>query len=825
MNSPRVTGSRQAQRLLCICCVLTGFPLTGIADDESSGLFQWTGLNSPREIVGTDEFRLATVDHVLLAFPIGTDQRSIAVLADPTASWRKANLSSSNLWRSVWRMFDAGATLTAHDDRLICLGGGTSDVLTIRAVDETLTVSRWPALPESISHASAAVLDGVLYVAGRIVSDDVTGKHAVWALSLTDPIEQASWSSVRSLQYAPTAVVSQDGSLLLFGDAPTGLRFSPKTGWQPMAGPPEPLNRPVAFPVGPTHVLVSDIGQAGSAFFYHTITDTWRHIDAGAPLQLDANGLEGLSAVSVVSWKNGVVVARGGNIQFGQPQRSTAGLRTVDVMVLCGYLLLLIAMGCYFARRRQDSNDYFLAGQRIPWWAAGLSLLGTSISAITFMAFPAMSFRTDWVYWLGNLMIVAVAPPVIWYYLPFYRRLRVTSAYEYLEHRFGLTTRLLGSATFLLFQLGRMGVVVYLPALALSAVSGWNIYVCIAAIGILATIYTTLGGIEAVIWTDVLQVFVLLGGALASFAVILTSVPGGPAEIVSASLSAGKLHAVNVTWSMATTGLWVVMLGNFFKFLIPYSSDQSVIQRYLTTSDEKQAARGIWLNAVLSVPVWTIFFALGTMLWAFYSAFPDKLDPVGGTDEIFAWFIVHELPAGVTGLVVAGLFAASMSTLDSSMNSMATVLTTDFFRRLRNRDNGDESHDLEENQRDLAVARVATLLFGLFGTLTAAWLAWVGTQSIWDQFLKLIGLFGSGLAGMFMAGIFTRRTHQTGILIGFVTSTVALIVARASGNVHFFLYGAIGILTCSIVGWLVSLVLPGPQKNIDGLTVHSLRQS
>ena len=492
----------------------------------------------------------------------------------------------------------------------------------------------------------------------------------------------------------------------------------------------------------------------------------------------------------------------------------TPGLTSLDVAVLCLYLAILTGMGIYFAWRKRGSDDYFLAGQRIPWWAAGLSLLGTSLSAITFMAIPAKAYQTDWVYLLGNLMIVAVAPPVIWYYLPFYRRLKVTSAYEYLERRFGLTTRLVGSAAFLLFQLGRMGIVVYLPALALATVSGWNIYVCIAAIGVLATFYTTLGGIEAVIWTDVLQVGVLLGGVAVSFVVILMRVPGGAAEILASGMAAGKMHAMNLTWDAGTASLWVVVLGNFFKFLIPYSSDQSLIQRYLTTSNEQEAAKGIWLNVLASAPVWTAFFALGTCLWAFYEAFPDRQNPEGHPDEVFAWFIVNELPHGLAGLLVAALFAASMSSLDSSINSMSTALTTDFYRRLCNWSN---------NRTGLRFARVATVGLGAAGTMTAAWLAWLGTQSIWDQFLKIMGLFGSGLAGMFVVGIFTRRSHQTGVLTGFAVSAVVLYWASTSGTVHFFLFGAIGILTCSTVGWLASLLLPGPQKSVDGLTVHSLK--
>ena len=305
----------------------------------------------------------------------------------------------------------------------------------------------------------------------------------------------------------------------------------------------------------------------------------------------------------------------------------------------------------------------------------------------------------------------------------------------------------------------------------------------------------------------------LIGGALVSLFVILSKIPGGMETALSSSLSAGKLHAVNYSWDVASTGIGVVIVGNLFKFLIPYSSDQGVIQRYLTTRDEHQAARGIWLNAAASIPVWTLFFALGTGLWVFYRASPERLDPLGRTDEIFAWFIVHELPAGISGLVIAGLFAASMSSLDTSLNSMATALTADFYQSFRPQ---------ATDRNALRLARWLTVLLGIFGTLTAIYLARANTQSIWDQFLKIMGLFGGGLAGMFIAGIFTRRTTQMGILVGFSLSAFVLYQVQLRGTVHFFLYGAIGILTCALSGWLFSLLLPQNRKQIEGLTIYTL---
>ena len=278
-------------------------------------------------------------------------------------------------------------------------------------------------------------------------------------------------------------------------------------------------------------------------------------------------------------------------------------------------------------------------------------------------------------------------------------------------------------------------------------------------------------------------------------------------------MAADKFHVVDSSWDATTTALWVVILGNFFKFIIPYSSDQTCVQRYLTTPDEKKAARAIWINAAMSVPGWALFFAVGTALWAFYKVHPQLLNPAAQTDEIFPWFMAQQLPMGIAGLAIAALFAASMSSLDSSMNSMAMTLTTDFYRRFRGPRS--EKHFLNG-------ARAITVALGIAGTGLALYLATHPGGSMWDQFQKITGLFGGGLAGLFAAGIFTRRTSSRGIVLGFVASAILLYVVSSQQMVHFFLYGGIGILSCVITGWLASWLLPDREKNLAGLTLYTL---
>lgn len=475
------------------------------------------------------------------------------------------------------------------------------------------------------------------------------------------------------------------------------------------------------------------------------------------------------------------------------------------------YLVSLVFMGLYLSRCGKSTDDFFLAGRRITWWAAGLSIFGTQLSSISFMAIPAKAYATDWVYILANAAILFIAPVVVFFYLPFFRRLNVTTAYEYLEKRFNSVVRLFASAAFIFYQFGRMAIVLFLPAIALSTVTGINVYAGILVMGLVCTFYTVLGGIEAVIWTDVLQVIVLLGGASISLAVMIFDA-GGFSKFVSVGLADGKFHIFDWSWDYTTTTVWVMLLGNFFIVAGPYTSDQTVVQRYLTTKDEKAAARSIWTNAVLVVPSTLLWFAIGTGLYIFYKSRPAQLDPSLSTDAIFPLFIAQQLPAGVSGVVIAALFAATMSTLDSSLNSVATAIVTDFHRRFR---------PAKPDRLRLRLARWLTAILGVMATAIAALLATFDIASLWDVFQQVAGLFAGSLAGVFALGIFTRRATGAGALIGALSGVLLLYWVKTHTPVHFFLYAAIGVVTCMIVGYGLSLVLPSEPRDMAGLTIFT----
>lgn len=247
----------------------------------------------------------------------------------------------------------------------------------------------------------------------------------------------------------------------------------------------------------------------------------------------------------------------------------------------------MLLLGYYFMRKEKGGDDFFKGGGRIPWWAAGISIYATMLSAITYMAYPAKAYATNWTYYPMLITILLVSFPVIKYYLPFFRRLNVTTAYEYLEHRFSGAVRLMASAVFIIFMVARMALVLYLPSLALTAVTGINIWVCIALMGVITIIYCTMGGVEAVIWGDVVQGIILVGGALVSAAYLIFSTEGGFGGFVDIAMADEKLKLVDWSFDFTKATFWVVVLGGIANNLISYTSDQTVIQRYLTTKTRK----------------------------------------------------------------------------------------------------------------------------------------------------------------------------------------------------------------------------------------------
>lgn len=629
--------------------------------------------------------------------------------------------------------------------------------------------------------------------------------------------------------FSPVIVSQSDGldnCLYFFGktDVLSGnvlnesFQFNPKTNhWKKLNPFPFDLGKPAellfhpALAIGSTDILYFD-QPSRSVYLYHTITDNWNKA-----------GTFPAGVIPICFFKNGnKILALAGDTTSEVPQSNLYSISFtsenqkygfLNVLVLVLYFVALIYMGFYFSKKQKNTDDYFKGGKKIPWWAAGLSLYGTGLSAISYMAVPAKTYATDWAYFMSKLPQILIPVVVCWLFIPFYKRLDITSAYEYLEKRFNLATRLIGSLSFIIFQIGRIGIVLYLPAIALNVATGMDIILCIILMGVISLVYTFMGGIEAVVWSDVFQVIVLIGGIILCLVLIAVNMEGGLKGVIEVGRQHEKFEILNMTLDFTQPTFWVVVLSGFFSQLIVYSTDQSMVQKYLTTKDLQSAKRSIWISTLVSLSIGWIFFFVGTALFAFYKKHPEELMPaMQSTDSIFPWYIFSQLPDGVSGLLIAGIFAAAMSTLSSCMNSAATAYTVDFHQLFRWKGNA------------LFVGRVSTLFVGIVGISFALMFATMNIKSIWDEFIKIIGLITGGLGGVFLLGIISSRANGTGALVGLFCSGIIQFLVAQHQPVHFLLFTATGFISCLIIGYVVSLLFPDNSKSLTGLTIYSVKR-
>ncbi len=470
----------------------------------------------------------------------------------------------------------------------------------------------------------------------------------------------------------------------------------------------------------------------------------------------------------------------------------------VNYSVLALYLLISLMIGVYFARKQKSTEDYFVGGGRIPWWASGLSVFGTLLSAITFMAIPAKAFVTDWSFFFLNITAILITPVIAFIFIPFFNKLHIRTAYEYLEDRFNYLARAFGSFSFILFQLGRIGIVLLLPSLAISIVTGIPVETSILIMGVLCILYTTFGGIEAVIWTDVLQVIVLLGGSILAVIWIMIHTETSFGEMIAYASERDKFNIANMDFDFTESTFWVVFIGGLASAMVTQGTDQTIVQRYLTSSSVKNSQKTLYTNAVLTLPATIIFFGLGTLLFIFYSEMPNKLSPaISNNDSIFPWYIVRELPTGVSGLLVAGIFSAAMSSISSSLNSVSTAYCNDFHQHFRPK---------TTDRKLLKIARIATVLTGIAGVLLALWMANSNIKSLWDQFYRFLGLFTGGLGGMFLLGMLTKKANATGTLLGLVASAILIWYISVFTDINFLMYAFFGVSSCFVFGYVFSLI-------------------
>ncbi len=791
--------------------------------------------------------------------------------------WVLEREGEQTTWHTGFRLerpLAYGMSVTTPEG-IVCLGGtdgqsSTADVFLLQWDRERrqIVIESLPPLPTACAFGSATLLGDTVYVAGGM--EDMSLASAMtnfWSLDLSQRAhpERFVWHELPSWPGPPRAlnltVGQHDGRsdcvFVISGRRPSGegaedieflrdvYKFSlreqrrlhregqdPAGAWQVCRSLPHAVCAAPGIAVGQSHIMVfggddgalfhraeelrdQHPGFPGQTWAYHTITDTWL-----------LAGRQPRAAVTTTAlmWDDQIVISSGEirprvrtpKIWQGRVQRARRTFGVFNFTVLGIYLLGMVGVGYYFSFRNKTTEDFFRGGQRIPGWAAGLSIFATMLSSITFIAIPAQVYQTDWTFFTVNMMAIAVAPFIIAFILPFFRRIDATSAYEYLEKRFNLAARFFAAVSYTLFQLGRMAIVMFLPALALAAITPFSVPQCILIMGVLSIIYCTLGGLEAVVWTDAVQALVLLGGAFIALTVIFLHTLGRFDEVGQMLDSYQKLHMINWDFgagSYMTPALWVLILGGIGQSLVPYASDQGIVQRYLSTKDVRSARQSIWTNAIIVLPASLLFFGVGTALFVFYSFYPARLQPGLQNDAVFPLFISRELPLGLSGLIVAGVFAAAQSTVSTSMNSISTVVVTDFVRRFSL---------LPSERAYLILARVLTFAAGAGGTALALLFATADITSLWEQFMAVLGLFGGSMCGLFLLGIFTKRTGGLAALGGAFLSAFALYGVRNYTDVSVLLYASIGIAVCIFCGYVLSFLIPERAKDLTGLTIHTV---
>ena len=479
-------------------------------------------------------------------------------------------------------------------------------------------------------------------------------------------------------------------------------------------------------------------------------------------------------------------------------------ISAIDYFIILFYLVGTTVFGIWFVKNSRDMKGFTLGGNIIPGWALGLSVMATFFSSISFLANPGKSYASDWSPFVFSLTLPIAMLVASRWFIPLYRNQVKTTAYEYLEQRFSLWARLYMSTAYILLQIGRFAVVLYLMALAIAALMNVDIKILILILGVLTVLYTLLGGFAAVVWTDVVQAVVLLLGALLCLFILLYNMPGGWEQFSAVAAREHKFSLGSMDFNLVIEGFWVIFIFGIVENLKNFSVDQNYIQRFLSASSEKEAQKALWLGGLTYIPISALFFMIGTALYVYYLNVPAGTLPAKA-DEVFPYFIVHELPTGMVGLVIAAVLAAGMSTLSSSLNSSATVYTIDFYKRV-----------LKTGAGDHAQLNMIRLTTGVIGTLaTLASLLMINAKTALDVWWQMSAIFGGGMLGLFLSAVLMPKLKSSQALVA--TMTGLLFVAWATGSklwlvdsvwgfgLHTMMVGVIGTLLIIAVSYVLQM--------------------
>ena len=489
-------------------------------------------------------------------------------------------------------------------------------------------------------------------------------------------------------------------------------------------------------------------------------------------------------------------------------------MQTIDFVVFAVFTLGVVFFGCSFFKKGSSAEEFAHAGRSLPGWVVGMSIFATYVSSISYIGYPGKAFATNWNAFVFSLSIPLAAFLAARYFVPFYRYSGSVSAYTFLEEKFGRWARLYASACYLLTQIARMGSILYLLAMPMHILMGWDMVAVIIATSALVIIYSMMGGLKAVIWADAIQGIILIGGALLCLGILMFSMPEGPLQTFQLAIDAAegnKFSLGSFGTSLTESTFWVCFIYGIFINLQNYGIDQNYVQRYHTAKSLRAARFSVLFGGYLFIPVSALFFLIGTALYSYYA---DGVAPLPHSiaehpDYVFPYFIVSSLPVGLRGLLIASIFAAGMSTISTSVTSAATVILTDYVQPYHN-----------TLRSPLTTLRISSVAIGVLGALTA--IAMLGVKSIVDAWWILSSIFSGGMLGLFLLGIMPRRIGRGAALVGCMAGIVVIAWISLSSTIslpgphlHEYLAIVLGTTTIFCIGFLTAFLTNSkrPQRN------------
>ncbi len=444
-------------------------------------------------------------------------------------------------------------------------------------------------------------------------------------------------------------------------------------------------------------------------------------------------------------------------------------LSVLDLIVFIVLTLGSVIFGASFFKKNKTTSQFTSGGGKIPGWVVGFSLFAAFLSCISFLGLPGKAYISNWNAFVFSLSIPIAAIFSVRFFVPLYRGLGSISAYHYLEVRFGVWASVYASVCYILTKVMHTGAILLLLALPLNALFGWNIQTIIIVTGITVTLYSMLGGIQAVIWTDAIQGMILIIGAVVAALILTFSMPGGPSQLFEIAAANNKFSLGSFGSSLTDSTFWVVLMYGFFMNLQNFGIDQNNVQRYMTTGTEKEAKSSALFGYLLYIPLSMILFYIGTALFAYYSAQPDllplELKVSGSGDKIFPYFIATALPDGIKGLLIASIFAAGMSNISANINGTATIILSDYYKRFFNKNANEKS--------SMRVLYGSSMIVGSLGVIIA--LSLVGVKSVLDAWWMLASIFSGGMLGLFLLGYLSKSARNIDAFIGAIVGVLIII--------------------------------------------------